>query len=315
MSLVCQVDANSERAALLRRTDAFIWDEASMANGRDVAAVSRLLQDLMGSAEPFGSKLFIFAGDYRQIAPVLPGAGLGDGRAAEIELENDPVKVISLPNIPVCTSMADLINFVYPADILSQPDQCAKRAILCGTNAGAAQINSGIVEGFPGEATTLHSVDRVKEMEAEFGADPGFLAQFYAPGVPDSELTLKVGCGLVNGARLIVTAISPLLIHCRKPGTQEVILLSRVPFTFRVGRGGMEVVRRQFPIRVAYAITVNKSQGQTLDKAGIDLRADVFQHGQLYVALGRVRTRDDLMVLVREHRVDADSQMAYAHNL
>jgi hypothetical protein len=56
--------------------------------------------------------------------------------------------------------------------------------------------------------------------------------------------------------------------------------------------------RRQFPIIPAYAITINKSQGQTFDHVGIDLQTAVFSHGQLYVALSRSRNRDNVRVRI-----------------
>ncbi|XP_008202508.2 uncharacterized protein LOC103315450 [Nasonia vitripennis] len=46
--------------------------------------------------------------------------------------------------------------------------------------------------------------------------------------------------------------------------------------------------RRQFPIKIAFTMTINKAQGQTFEKIGIDLRREVFNHGQLYVALSRI---------------------------
>ena len=54
--------------------------------------------------------------------------------------------------------------------------------------------------------------------------------------------------------------------------------------------------RIQFPIRLAFSMTINKSQGQTFDKVGIDLREECFGHGQLYVALSRVRRQQDFVV-------------------
>ena len=64
-----------------------------------------------------------------------------------------------------------------------------------------------------------------------------------------------------------------------------------MPFTLR---------RLQFPVRPAFAMTVNKSQGQTLKMVGVYLPKAVFSHGQLYVALSRVGNRQAVRVLVED---------------
>lgn len=58
--------------------------------------------------------------------------------------------------------------------------------------------------------------------------------------------------------------------------------------------------RRQFPVRLAYAMTINKSQGQTFDKVGIYLPSPCFAHGQLYVAFSRARGFDKVKIFVED---------------
>ena len=103
---------------------------------------------------------------------------------------------------------------------------------------------------------------------------------------------------LCNGTRLrvtnftknIVTAI--ILTGCSK-GKEDMIpripiIPTDTPFQFK---------RLQFPLKLAFAISINKSQGQILKVAGLNLLTSCFSHGQLYVACSRVSTPHDMFIL------------------
>ena len=110
---------------------------------------------------------------------------------------------------------------------------------------------------------------------------------------------------LCNGTRLQVIDFSNHLLKCKVLTGDfrgNIVFMNRItlfseneyPFTFS---------RRQFPIKLAFAMTINEAQGQTFKKIGIDLRRDVFSHGQLYVALSRVRSWSSLKIYLGNQRI------------
>ncbi|XP_015955005.1 uncharacterized protein LOC107479378 [Arachis duranensis] len=146
---------------------------------------------------------------------------------------------------------------------------------------------------------------------------PDVLNAISCSGLPPHQLTLKVGVpvmllrnidqsnGLCNGTRLQVRKLGNHVVECmtltgNKVG--QVVIIPRMdmiptnqglPFRFQ---------RRQFPIIVSFAMTINKSQGQTLITVGLYLPRPVFSHGQLYVALSRVKSKNGLRVLIQNNK-------------
>jgi len=141
-------------------------------------------------------------------------------------------------------------------------------------------------------------------------------------GVPSHRIRLSLGMvvvvtrnldpirGVMNGARTIVQSVSKsgrvvAILHPKVPNgcTQRYdpatpFLLHRIKFKCCVGYGNF-MTRLQFPLRLSYAVSIHKSQSLTLDRVVIDLRSGVFEHGQLYVALSRVRNGSDVCFLLR----------------
>ncbi|KAL7171307.1 hypothetical protein ACSBR2_036039 [Camellia fascicularis] len=87
--------------------------------------------------------------------------------------------------------------------------------------------------------------------------------------------------------------------------------LPRISLTSSSSEMPFQMTRRQFPIRLAYALTINKSQGQSVKFVGIDLRIPVFSHVQLYVALFRCTSFDRISILFPKDSLDSITNIVY----
>ena len=129
-----------------------------------------------------------------------------------------------------------------------------------------------------------------------------YLNEMTPSGLPDHHLMLKVGApvmllrnlqagnsvSLRNGTRMVVIQMMERALEVEVAvGINKglTVFLPRIPHYDKSGDYPFTVVRRQFPVRLAFLVTINKGQGQENERVGIDLPSPVFAHGQLYTGI------------------------------
>ncbi|KAF7145878.1 hypothetical protein RHSIM_Rhsim04G0159300 [Rhododendron simsii] len=120
--------------------------------------------------------------------------------------------------------------------------------------------------------------------------------------------------GLCNGTRMMVVKCGSRIIEVKiltgdKFG--KLAFIPRISLSPSSSDFPFHLTRRQFPVRLAYVMTINKSQGQSVKFVGVDLCTTVFSHGQLYVALSRCTSFDRITVILPEEETDSTTNIVY----
>jgi PIF1-like helicase/Helicase len=232
---------------------------------------------------------------------------LGTGQDLNAECQVELPAYVRCPN----NTVQGLIDALYheilnPAHVEPLPDHYfLDRTILSAKNVDVDEINSTVSSAFPGENIVYTSADSVTEREYDY-IPPEFLNTLNPSGFPLHKLELKKGVplmllrnlnphqGLYNGTRMILVDSTRHVLQCRvlrrehEAGHQpEIVFIPRMMLEASKEDCPVPLRRLQFPVRIAFSMTINKSQGQSVQHVGLDLRTPIFSHGQLYVALSR----------------------------
>jgi len=229
---------------------------------------------------------------------------VGEGRVPDTEAERVllPSSIHSFDSIrSLCYRVFEGIQENYTND-----EWLTGRAVLTTKNVNLDPINTIVGAMLPGNYRTYLSADKVENEDQNALRYPVELLNTLTAGsaLPDHKLRLKKGVvimlllnvdplnGHVNGARYILESMTNNILFAKLASGTHIggrIALPRMPCG--PGDDNFPVpgfTRTQFPVRVCFALTTNKAQGQSFSgRLGLDLRDECFSHGQLYVALSR----------------------------
>ena len=262
------------------------------------------------------------------------------------QVGEDPEPKIDLPpSMKRCENLKHLISTVYPGIRemgIPAASYMTERTILCPRNDDVMVINQLILQSYRGIYHSYLAADKADENlgkgASAFNEDnpenwPNErLNQQNPHGFPPFKLDLKVGCpvmllrniaptnGMCKDTRMRVEicmehVIVATILTGDKAG--EVIFIPRISLTPSASDVAVQMTRRQFPIRLAYAMTINKSHGQFVRYVGIYLRISVFSHGQLYVALSRCTVAKiiSLLLLANKTGEETDNVVYPSHKI
>ncbi len=317
-----KIEQNADVRKLLNTIETLVIDEVSMVNADLLDAIDRALrQARQRPLEAFGGVQVVLFGDPYQLAPV---PGDADERAyfadqyrsmwffdAKVWDEAD-LRIFELNTIHRQheEEFKAMLNAVRHGSVTAEiagrlnetgarPAPASGAITLATRNDTVNAINARALAGLPGRVLTAKA-----EITGEFGG-----RAFPA----DDALQLKVGARVmflrndadqrwVNGSVGTVTAISSTVFvevdgeeHQVQPAIWEKFKYSYSPATKELKR---DIVAefQQFPLRLAWAVTIHKSQGKTYDRAIVDLGQRSFAPGQTYVALSRITALEGLFL-------------------
>ena len=230
------------------------------------------------------------------------------------------VTKVRLPSMRYLTDADQALRFLYPEAF--NTENLHKRAILCATNDNVDEWNTLVQQLNPNIPVTFHARNEFSNIDDPKGNLKSLLTEdacmFYRQnGVPDHRVLFKKGdlCfvmrtlnrkeKLSNNTRVIIRDIYRYLIKVETiSNNPKTFLIPRIRFEVKLRFGGFVLLRTQFPLKLAYAMTKNKSQGQSIPHSLNDIRNPPFSHGHLYVSMSRATDVDQVCFFCNDNQIE-----------
>jgi ATP-dependent DNA helicase PIF1 len=297
---LAKVVANRYTKKRWMETDVLVLDEVSMLSDKLFETLDKIGKVVRGNARPFGGIQLIFSGDFYQLppvdakfcfeSPIWKGTFPNCVQLKTIYRQTDPVYCTVLDEI----RNGQLTKPSYNA-LLAQVREGNGVTKLVPTRQKADSINSTAYDALSSEEVTFRMItNRGKHANADYE-----LTYIRTHLRVDDILKLKVGARVmcvVNLSDQICNGSQGIIIRfCNGFPVVKFTNCETVmqPYVWESETmAGVSV--SQVPLMYAWAITIHKAQGATLDEAEIDVGGDVFECGQTYVALSRLRSLSGL---------------------
>ena len=337
---------NEARILTLIHTDTIIIDEVSMVRCDIIDAIDYTMRKVLRSMQPFGGKQVIFVGDMFQLPPVVK-------QGAERELmhdfyhtndfffyKSDVIKRMRLVKVEFQkVYRQEDRDFLRILENVRLNKTTPENLMHLNKRVGHPTKKDGAVITLASLNKTADTINqqRLAEIEAEEYIYEGTVqGKFEEKRFPvDMSLKLKVGAQVmftrndqqkrwVNGTIGTVTKLTKDEIQVTTEGGEAYVVpnCSWESFSYEYDKDERKMKKElmgtftQFPLRLAWAITVHKSQGMTFDKMYLDLSRGMFAAGQLYVALSRVRSLSGLYLsrpIIPQYAHTSREVLAYAN--
>lgn len=315
IDLLLRYASRPETAFRWRQVSTLIIDEISMMDGRFFDMLELVARKIRGDARPFGGIQLVVCGDYHQLPPVskhpsqrqfcFESQAWASCIHHSIELQHvfrqsdlyfvevlGEVRNGSLSHVDLAEKLSTCFRPLHVDDGILPTKIYTHRVDV-------ESINKKELEELPGSPTVYHARDSgdMNILESSCPAPKTMHLKVGAQVMLSRNISSRKG--LVNGSRGVVEKISstglPYVRFVTHSGTRgEPILIEREKWNISVG-GRVVASRAQIPLSLAYAITVHKSQGMSLDKVEISLER-AFEAGMAYVALSRAKTLEGLRI-------------------
>lgn len=313
--LAKSVRRNSKALERWTKTDVLVIDETSMLDYEFVTKINHIAKIVRGSSLPFGGIQMIFVGDFFQLPPVQKDRGGKDpiflfetdiwNLAVEKQVlltkvyrQENSEFIDILMQIRNCKMTKDTINKIKATSRHRFEGDIKPTKLSC-RNLDVDVVNMRELEKLPGDAIKFKCRDFYENDEAEKKFKKTFQYPEYISLKPGAQIMLLINkpeLGLVNGSRGVVVEInneneneptvnvkfSNGIITDLNMETREITETRELNNEFN------EVIasRCQFPLKLAWCMTIHKSQGQTIELLDVDLK-NTFTYAQVYVALSR----------------------------